>query len=216
MAYTEFQQRRINAGLCKDCGKERSSSGTTVFCRPCADRHKDKQAKRKKRLQQEWRQSGAFVCNGCGTELPDSSYKRCARCLAYNRKTYARSRSGRHERKVAAGLCVLCTGQALHPSRYCRLHILDNTLRKYGIPKACYEAFWSLLEAQEFSCYYTGLPLVPGVNASLDHRTPVSRGGNRTDIDNCVWCDRQINAFKNDLTVAEFVGRCRAVVDRLG
>jgi hypothetical protein len=73
-----------------------------------------------------------------------------------------------------------------------------------------------MLEAQNFRCHYTGVELIPGQNASLDHRIPRSRGGDPFDIDNCVWCDRLINAFKNDLTEDEFVARCRTVVDRLG
>jgi len=75
---------------------------------------------------------------------------------------------------------------------------------------------WAKLEAQGFRCYYTGVELVPGTNASLDHRIPRSQGGDPLDPDNCVWCDRLINAFKNDLTEAEFVERCKAVVDKLG
>ncbi len=94
------------------------------------------------------------------------------------------------------------------------MHTLENSLRKYRIAKNRYEEFWQKLVAQDFRCYYTGVHLVPGVNASLDHRVPRSRGGDPADIDNCVWCDRLINAFKNDLTEAEFVERCKIVAAR--
>jgi hypothetical protein len=91
------------------------------------------------------------------------------------------------------------------------LHWLDNCLRQFGIPQSRYAAFWDKLVAQDFRCYYTGATLAPGINLSLDHRIPRSRGGSPTDIDNCVWCDRLINSFKSDLTEAEFVERCKAV-----
>jgi hypothetical protein len=79
-----------------------------------------------------------------------------------------------------------------------------------------YDMMWVKLEAQAFRCHYTGAELVPGMNCSLDHRIPVSQGGDPLDPDNCVWCDRLINAFKNKLTEAEFVERCRSVVSRFG
>ena len=79
-----------------------------------------------------------------------------------------------------------------------------------------WKAFWEKLERQGFQCHYTGVELVPGINLSLDHLVPKSRGGSSTDIANCVWCDRNINAFKSNLTETEFVQRCRIVVERLG
>jgi hypothetical protein len=72
--------------------------------------------------------------------------------------------------------------------------------------------FWAKLEAQHFLCFYTGIELVPGRNASVDHRIPISRGGSPSDPENCVWCDRLVNAFKNDLTEDEFIERCRIIV----
>jgi hypothetical protein len=215
MAYSLCQQQRIDAGQCKDCGGERGDDGTSVFCRPCADRHSRRQTTRKDRLRKEWAQAGALTCNGCGAILPDDSYKLCERCREYSRSRWAATAADWRTRRQAKGICVECRDPALSPTRYCRRHWIGTFLRHYKIPHSQHPEFWQLLEAQEFRCYYTGVLLVPGVNASLDHRIPTSRGGSRTDINNCVWCDIKINAFKNDLTEAEFLERCRAVVARL-
>jgi hypothetical protein len=215
MAYSLFQQQRIDAGQCKDCGADRGDDGTSVFCRACADRHSRRQSARKDRLRKEWAQAGALTCNGCGAALLDDSYKLCERCREYGRAAWKVAAPRRLARKQAEGECAECRDPILAPTRYCRRHWIGNFLRHCRIPQSRHGEFWDMLTAQDFRCYYTGVRLVPGVNASLDHRIPTSRGGSRTDIDNCVWCDIKINAFKNDLTEAEFLERCRAVVARL-
>jgi hypothetical protein len=214
MAYSLFQQERIDAGCCKDCGGDRGELGTSVFCRPCADRHSRRQSARKAKLRAEWAAAGDLVCNTCGAPLLDNRFKRCTRCREAGKASWAVHAPARRQQRAAAGICLRCPEPALLPSRYCRLHTLENSLRKYRIPKSRYEEFWQKLAAQDFRCYYTGVALVPGVNASLDHRVPRSRGGDPADADNTVWCDRLINAFKNDLTEAEFVERCRMVAMR--
>ncbi len=214
MAYSAYQQQRIDAGLCKGCGAERGDAGTSVFCRPCADRHSQRQSSRKARLRAEWAKAGPLTCNHCGVALLDDSYKSCPRCRERHRENWKGAAPRRRARKEAAGECVDCREPALVPSRYCRRHAMGNILRKHGIPAERYEEFWRKLETQGFRCHYTGEPLVPGVNASIDHRIPTSRGGSKTDIENCVWCDRNVNAFKRDLTEEEFVQRCKAVAER--
>ena len=36
MAYQPYHQKRITAGLCKDCGSPRGEDGTSIYCRACA------------------------------------------------------------------------------------------------------------------------------------------------------------------------------------
>ncbi len=56
---------------------------------------------------------------------------------------------------------------------------------------------------------------MPGVNASLDHKIPTSRGGNN-DLPNLQWVDMQINFVKNALTHDEFVEFCVAIAIKFG
>ncbi|MGL4617891.1 MAG: HNH endonuclease [Chroococcidiopsis sp.] len=90
---------------------------------------------------------------------------------------------------------------------------MGNSIRKYNIPLEQWDLYWQKLQEQKFECYYTGVLLVPEKNLSLDHLLPRSKGGSN-EIDNCVWCDRNINAFKNDLTDEEFIRRCKIIAQR--
>lgn len=215
MAYEPTQARRIAEGLCKDCGTERGADGTSQLCRPCADKHRARAAASKARKRVRWAASGETICNSCGAILADTTFKTCESCRTYARSHYYSRVRGRRAAKRGTGICVVCPRPITHASNYCRLHWLEGGLKRYGFTRDQYDTMWAMLEAQEFRCYYTGVELVPGLNCSLDHRTPVSREGDPMDPENCVWCDRLINAFKNDLTEAEFVERCQAVVNRL-
>lgn len=191
----------------------------------------------KDRQREKWA-ADELLCNSCGSRMSDKAFKTCDRCRdqtseRLNRHLMSTPRapqklsaqalskrrsaaSIRKSRKASSGICFVCRQPKMQASRYCKAHWLDNTLRRYGFGRHQHDAMWAKLEAQEFRCYYSGVSLVPGVNASLDHLIPRSRGGDPTDEENCVWCDRLMNSFKNDLTEAEFVERCKAVADRLG
>jgi hypothetical protein len=68
---------------------------------------------------------------------------------------------------------------------------------------------------QGSACYYTGVPLVLGVNDSLDHLLSVSKHPElRADIDNVVWCTREINTMKNGMDRDEFLTVCRLLATR--
>lgn len=214
MAYSKYHQARIDAGLCKDCGNARGRDGTSVFCRPCANVHSRKQSQRKVVLREKWKQAGPLVCNQCGGGLPDDLRKVCAKCIARSGSSRRARAPHLKARKEMLGECARCNRPRFHLARHCRKHILEDHLRKSGIPMSRHEEFWRKLEDQDFRCYYTGRALVPGVNMSLDHRTPTSRGGSKTDIDNCVWCDRDINSFKGSLTEDEFIQLCGEIFNR--
>jgi 5-methylcytosine-specific restriction endonuclease McrA len=67
-----------------------------------------------------------------------------------------------------------------------------------------------LFEAQQRTCAYTGEVLIPGINASLDHKIPTSRGGTN-DRENLQWVTARVNSMKSDLTHEEFVALCRHI-----
>lgn len=215
MAYEPTQARRITEGLCKDCGAERGADGTSVLCRPCATKHSARASTTKAALRAQWA-ADETACNSCGGPLPDATFKNCESCRIHSRRFHESYGKPRRAAKRGTGICVVCPRPTTHASNYCRFHWLDGGLRRYGFTRDQYGMMWAKLEAQDFRCYYTGVELVPGINCSLDHRIPVSQGGDRMDPENCVWCDRLINAFKNKLTEAEFLERCRTVVNRLG
>lgn len=57
----------------------------------------------------------------------------------------------------------------------------------------------------------TGVLLVPGRNASIDHKVPRAKGGS-DDIDNLQWVDLKVNLMKRDLDITEFLSACATVI----
>jgi 5-methylcytosine-specific restriction endonuclease McrA len=70
-------------------------------------------------------------------------------------------------------------------------------------------AAWVKLEElwfnQKASCAYTGVHLIPGINASIDHKIPRSRKG-LDIITNLHWVDKTVNMKKFTRTHEEFLG----------
>jgi hypothetical protein len=57
--------------------------------------------------------------------------------------------------------------------------------------------------AQEKKCAITGIELIPGKTASIDHIIPLCKGGTN-DKSNLRFVHVSMNAFKNDLDEEEF------------
>lgn len=63
------------------------------------------------------------------------------------------------------------------------------------------EAVATKLEAQEFKCALTGVPIVPGKNASLDHVLPRTKYPElAAELTNLVWVDHSVNVMKQNIT----------------
>jgi hypothetical protein len=116
--------------------------------------------------------------------------------------------------RVLSGQCVFCK-EAATAGAFCLHHWFKNIGSSHHLTKsnggiALLKLLW---EEQNGRCSVTGEQLVPGVNASLDHITPVSKGG-RTEKSNLRWVTLQVNHIKWDLTDDEFLGLCRLIVNR--
>jgi 5-methylcytosine-specific restriction endonuclease McrA len=68
-----------------------------------------------------------------------------------------------------------------------------------------------LLEQQNYRCALSGEELTPET-ASLDHKTPITRGGSN-HISNIQIVTQHVNAAKGTMTVEEFVAVCRKVAE---
>lgn len=212
MPYQKFHAERIEKGLCKDCGNPRGEAGTTVFCRTCANNHSAKMAKRKSRLRDERVEKG--LCYNCG-KSPGNGKGLCAKCREKARDAYHRTSKNRVSRKLSSEICKRCTDATFSKSNYCRKHWLENILRHSHLDRLSADILFSKLEDQEFKCFYTGIDLVPGINASLDHLKSRSKNPDRhSDIANLVWCDRRVNAMKGELNYEEFIHLCRTIAEQ--
>jgi 5-methylcytosine-specific restriction endonuclease McrA len=68
-----------------------------------------------------------------------------------------------------------------------------------------------LIEAQGYKCALTGRALTPET-ASLDHKTPLARGG-KNEVANLQVIDKFVNLAKSTMTQDEFIQLCRDVVN---
>jgi 5-methylcytosine-specific restriction endonuclease McrA len=68
-----------------------------------------------------------------------------------------------------------------------------------------------LWDEQGGRCALSGLPLVIGEYASVDHKIPLSKGGTH-DASNLRWLAFEVNMAKNNMSDEEFVAMCRRVV----
>ena len=212
MAYDKTQQKRIDAGLCKDCGTPRGNDGTSVFCRPCAKKHAERATERKNRLRKEW--DAANLCYGCGAKR-DNETILCASCREKQNTRGRGYAAVRRQEHIARGVCKTCGKERYYESNYCRMHFMEHIARKYGVPMPLYEALLQKLEAASFTCFYTGIQLVPGVNACVDHLYSRSQHPDKmSDLDNLVWCDKWVNRMKGHMSYQDFISLCQTIVNR--
>jgi hypothetical protein len=68
----------------------------------------------------------------------------------------------------------------------------------------------ALFFANNSSCVYTGVKLIPGINAWLDHIIPVSKGGPLI-LENIQWVDADVNKMKYNRTHDEFLEFCKII-----
>jgi CRISPR/Cas system Type II protein with McrA/HNH and RuvC-like nuclease domain len=69
------------------------------------------------------------------------------------------------------------------------------------------------LEKQNYRCAYTGELLVVGEQkATIDHKRPISRGGDDS-VDNLHWITKRMNEMKGAFTHEEFLETCQTITE---
>lgn len=135
----------------------------------------------------------------------------CADCQLKDRRNSA----AYVVKKRNAGTCRWCNSPPLPNIRSCwRCYFRLMSIKVFRTLKRGAE-LEAIFHAQGGRCFYTDELLIPGVNASLDHQTPPSKGGTAS-LDNLKWVTFKVNATKQDRTHAEFVDFCRMVVKKHG
>ena len=90
--------------------------------------------------------------------------------------------------------------------RVCEQHYLAYTARSATGNRTDWKVLLEILEKQNRKCAYTGIPIVLGVNASIDHKFPRSRFPHlKDDPDNLQWVTKSVNGIKKTMTHDEFV-----------
>ena len=88
-----------------------------------------------------------------------------------------------------------------------------DSLTDTAFGKVTAKELYALLDRQQYRCALTGRKLTPSC-ATLDHRTPLSRGGEH-DLSNIQILDKQINVAKGTMTQVEFIQVCHEVIEWL-
>jgi hypothetical protein len=149
------------------------------------------------------------VCSHCH-KRPAEGWA-CDICRASNAATKKALRDSRRK----SGLCIKCGKPTNASTVYCELHAVQSMLVK-AMGTTCYlETILAKLHAQRYKCYYSGLPIILGATASLDHRNPRVRFPDEwSDPNNIVWVHKIINRMKTDMTHTEFVDMCTTISQR--
>lgn len=141
----------------------------------------------------------------------------CKKCMSNHTASYRKKQDKSILRKYSKqkrildtkkGKCVHCKEASLKTSVLCVNHWIYTLLSLTDLTKEEKKVLVPLLlnklEKSEYTCFYTGIPIIPGFSASLDHRIPKSKGGKDT-IDNLEWVHFSINRLKQAQTELEFV-----------
>jgi 5-methylcytosine-specific restriction endonuclease McrA len=153
-----------------------------------------------------YRQRGVCVDCGGGT---NAGGLRCGKCKQKD-GIYQKER---RRQWVARGCCGECGKLPRRVGLVCLPCWFRKTSRNRTGTHASAGVLEELWLRQGARCAYTGEQLTPGVNASLDHKVPVSRGGGHTER-NLQWVAERVNRMKTDMTHAEFIAACKDVAVR--
>jgi hypothetical protein len=188
MSTTAERERWRECGLCTGCGKVPPHEGG-IRC----DRCRDIGAKNTARKIERARTDG--ICCSC-YRAPHVNGRFCAECHQKS-KDYKKNRS---RSLFESGMCITCGRNASQPNHHrCAVCILKGISRSTFGTTVHHEALKQLLIDQDYKCPYSGATLIIGVNTSIDHIVPKSRGGTN-DMSNLQWVDLYINKMKLDKT----------------
>lgn len=108
--------------------------------------------------------------------------------------------------RVINGQCRNCSNDRLKGSRNCLYHFVKRIVDLNKMPnrQLITEHLLDKLYQQKFECWYTGVLLIPGMNASLDHILAKDNKGDNS-VDNLIWVDFSINKVKMNTPVNRFL-----------
>lgn len=95
------------------------------------------------------------------------------------------------------GLCQHCKEPKLINSVYCETHYLKYVSKRLFGSMSKWQELKKQLEIQDYKCIYTGEELILGLNASADHKNPLSTHTHLYgDVNNIQWTTIDVNIMK--------------------
>lgn len=185
------REARATAGICVYCRKP-STTGKT--CNDCKTRSRINAAAKR----QIWKEQSK--CVKCGGER-DSKLSKCIACRKLATESYIRSQ----KRYEDLGVCIDCGSASATPgNRRCVACYLKRVAGKRLGNAFRWQEIELLFDQQSGICPYSGLKLEIGIDADLDHKTPVSKGGSN-EIENLQWVHSMANTMKWHYSEEEFL-----------
>ena len=169
-----------------------------------------------------------MICKKCGTDkdfnesnfpkdirLKSGLRKTCRSCAtaavnAYqksNRDKVSLSRRNREASYKNIGKCVNCKNPVVKNNKsYCEKHLVSMMASRHLGSKKMYGFLIDLLLKQRHRCAYTGVELIIGENASIDHIKSKAKNLELfNDSSNVQWVDIRVNLMKRELHEIEFL-----------
>lgn len=181
------ENRRAN-GLCPDCGVEVVGC---VRCRKCQTLVNV----RVKKIHDLRKSQG--LCIECGSD--SDGELRCSKCSNRNKNRSKEFKSLR----MAQGLCV-CGCEPIEGSKNCKECYLKRTSMSMLGTRKLWKQLEEAFSNQNGICPYSGRQMTLGIDTSIDHVVPKSKGGT-SQMDNLVWSHKMVNQMKWDNTKEEFL-----------
>ncbi len=151
-----------------------------------------------------------FLCTTKGCINPRVTKRYCRDCAD---KINAKAAKKRKERK-AKGICAKCGRKTYGSTAFCLYHYMKNIAKGTAGDETLGPILYKKFLDQGKRCYYTGIPLKLGENASLDHIYPQNRFPEyRSAPWNLVWTFRNLNSMKSDLDLKDFLTYCEMVAE---
>ena len=138
----------------------------------------------------------------------------CKRCNSIYRKSKIEDGTSKvyfrekRKRDYKDNKCSRCSNERLTFSKYCMKCWVEVIVNKWHLPldekKVIITQLIEKLIQSEFTCFYSGIEIIPGLTASVDHRQSQAKGG-KHNIENLVWVHLSINRLKMNQDEASFI-----------
>jgi len=199
----EWNRKRIESGICVQCGKVRDGNSKR-YCSSCSAAFLSNSKLRQKSLLE------SSLCTSCGKN-PLHSSRHCRDCL----DRFNERRRVKKETLLSNNLCTRCGKQeVIKDNTRCDVCILKHMAWNHMKDGSKWTELKSIFEKQNGICPYTGRLLQIGVDAELDHIIPVSKGGN-SELGNYQWVYNKVNVMKLDHMHDEFICLIKEICNHL-
>ena len=178
-----------------------------------------------------------IICNKCGVEKKftteffhthkSSTFqlaKICIECQHKAKKIHYSNNKDKYLQRnrrwelsnQSVGKCIKCSQLRMSTSNsFCEKHFLHGVSHKALGTKRGWRLLLDLLKNQNYKCYYTGLDLILGDNASIDHTQPqIKYPELKNELSNLRWTDLRVNRMKREMSEEEFFNLCKLVVNK--